>query len=195
MDSLEKTSLSLLKDKYEEKLREMLNNIKLMTHEEYEALDDKDRTYFLEVYEVISSMQAERAKYLKAYTEAVITKSAVVDQVKFSRRTLYNKPIIMKFIEMMQIEDEETNPYNRIDKLENRIKELNKMIMKMVARDVEIEKLKIQIDNLIEDITNKEKDNNRLEAENEKYLLRIAKLEGIETNVVKLPKKNNHNKK
>jgi len=65
----------------ESKLKEKLNKIGLMTDEQYENLEKKDKVLLIEVYNVITARQINRAKYIKAFKDQAITKSAVAAQI------------------------------------------------------------------------------------------------------------------
>ncbi|MHB8074047.1 hypothetical protein [Desulfosporosinus fructosivorans] len=95
MDCIENSSASLKASKNKAQLKEKLNKMGLMTSEQYEELDKKDKTRLLEVYNVISSMQASRAECLKAYKEQAISTSAVAEQICFQEElfTILSLPL------------------------------------------------------------------------------------------------------
>lgn len=182
-------SEELTEGEAESRLKEKLNKVGIMTDEQYGKLDKKDKFLLLEILNVVTARQINRANSLKAFKEQAIKVSAVATQITSSRRTLYNKGFAMELIEKIQEEEEKTDPFKRIDALKEELDELTKMIVEMKIRDVTVETLKSNIEKLNHDLTDQIKAYNTLEDDNFNLLKRIAELEGLDAKVVGIRKK------
>lgn len=182
-------SEELTEGEAESRLKEKLNKVGIMTDEQYGKLDKKDKFLLLEIFNVVTARQINRANSLKAFKEQAIKVSAVATQITSSRRTLYNKGFAMELIEKIQEEEEKADPFKRIDALKEELDELTKMIVEMKIRDVTVETLKSNIEKLNHDLTDRIQAYNTLEDDNFNLLKRIAELEGLDTKVVGMRKK------
>lgn len=182
-------SEELTEGEAESRLKEKLNKVGIMTDEQYGKLDKKDKFLLLEIFNVVTARQINRANFLKAFKEQAIKVSAVATQITSSRRTLYNKGFAMELIEKIQEEEEKADPFKRIDALKEELDELTKMIVEMKIRDVTVETLKSNIEKLNHDLTDRIQAYNTLEDDNFNLLKRIAELEGLDTKVVGMRKK------
>lgn|GEM_PF-3618962 len=171
---------------------EKLQALKVMTEEQYEALDDKSKSQLLKVLGAITVLEGKRKEHLSAYKENAINPSSVSRYVNFVRRTLYNNDFLMNVINAYEREQEKIDIFNRIKVLEDKIKELTEIIEQMQFRDIQIENLVLQVANLERDIAYKVKAYNDLEEENYKLLKTINELEGITTksNILAYKKRN-----
>lgn len=70
-------------EEVEWQLKEKLNTMGLMTDEKYDNLNERDKFLLLEVYKVIRLRQINRVKYLKAFKDQAITKSAIGNKLPF----------------------------------------------------------------------------------------------------------------
>lgn len=140
-------------DKINEKIKEKLVAYDLTLFEE---LDDKTLKRLYEIETCISEMESEAKeldKKLKA-TKPNVTKIISYDKVSITKKTAYNNPIIIKYIELSKDNFPDYFNEEKIKNMEKSYEELNDMYNKV-------------IDNIIDDYNK----------ENEKTLL----IETIET--------------
>lgn len=180
----------LTEEDIETKLKEKLDKLGLMTDEQYEKMDNKDKSLLQEVYSVVRVRHINRAKCLKDFKEQEIKVASIAEQINFSRRTLYNKKVAMELITRLQKEEEKTDPFKYLSSLAEKIIELNEMIVRMQARDVTLETLKMEIEEVNKSLAQRIQAYKTLEDENFKLLKRINTLEKLEEKVVSIKGKN-----
>lgn len=114
----------------------------------FDSLQDKDKAYLLAIENaILDSFQIEKQlrNNLKKNKISLIDIST---RTNISRQTLYNNPLLEKYINLNEKEFERIDIIAKEYRYQEEIRKLNKIIETMIIRDCVIEEQKITINDL-----------------------------------------------
>ncbi len=134
-------------------------------NEEYDSLKPFMQKWLIKVEEAIqkrAQTQAEAAETLRSVDYSV---KSISEDVGASRTTMYNhEQLLKRYVEYSAIKAAAKSPFADISKLREEKSVLQDQVKKMMARDVDVELLKMQIRSLSTTLEGKNAEIKRLEA-------------------------------
>jgi len=124
---------------------------------DYEKQLEKDKAYLLQVETVIQNIFDRELKAKDLLTKNNVSIKNISEKTGIARQTLYNNPILIEYINVRNQDFKPIDISVSNNNNEEEIKILKKELAAMHTRDCEIEELKIQIKELREKITVKDR--------------------------------------
>ncbi|WFR58254.1 hypothetical protein QA584_04080 [Anaerocolumna sp. AGMB13025] len=128
--------------------------------------------YLIKIEQLATEIKENQTRAVEHFKKSKFNASYVSKQINCSRTTLYNNEILIQYIDKREIELNKNNPYVKISELNDIIDELRKEVDMHEIKDVKIEliiieneqlanelkTLKIDVDNLKMEIEKKDKE-------------------------------------
>ena len=131
----------------EQIIKILTNNLNDMDID-YNAVDNKTISYLIKIETFILENKKNKHELLEDYRNKRLTISKISTESNISRQTFYNNTLLNDYVKIAISKDSKTDLNSRIDKLQNEIKSLKDIIDKLMIRDIKIELLSIEIDEL-----------------------------------------------
>jgi uncharacterized protein (UPF0276 family) len=125
--------------------------------------------------EISARLELQESNYQEIKNNK-INISSIAKTVDIARKTIYNNAILKDYINYANNIYNENYAENKISKLEDKISEQKTTIEKMVERDIIIENLKLELDQVKKEIHAYKKENKMLQSEKNKLLSEINNL-------------------
>ncbi|WP_026882028.1 hypothetical protein [Clostridium akagii] len=160
-----------------EKIREKLINYELTT---FDKLEDKTVKRLSEIETCVSEMESEAKELEKRLKDLKpnVTKIIACDKVSITKKTAYNNPIILRYIETSIKNFPDYLNEQKIEKMQKNYDELNDMYYKVIDNIIEDYNRKNERILLLEAIDNLKKENDTLReiiSEKDKEILNAKK--------------------
>lgn len=110
----------------------------------YDELKPQLQDYLYKIESAISLKVTVQQEHLNALKELKVNISSIAKDTSISRKTLYNNPILVSYIEISLKDIEESSSIHIINSLKKKIKELEEINYKMLYRDIDIENIKLE---------------------------------------------------
>ena len=110
----------------------------------YDELKPQLQDYLYKIESAISLKTSIQQEHLNALKELKVNISSIAKDTSISRKTLYNNPILVSYIEISLKDIEESSSIHIINSLKEKIKELEEFNCKMLYRDIDIENIKLE---------------------------------------------------
>lgn len=110
--------------------------------------------YLSKIQAIIDDAEQEQEQALATLRNSPINKARIANDLGISRNTLYRYTLISDYIVDAKQRLDHNNPYIQVDQIKGELETKKQQIDKMIARDIQIEILKIQIKELEENIAN-----------------------------------------
>lgn len=156
------------------KINYILESLNLPT---LSKLSPNEKKYIRESEKLFIKLNNQRTAALKEYKRLKITVKFIADNLGIERQTIYNNDILNEYIKNAQINQSKEDVFDKIKSIQSKINNLENDIKLLHERDVNIEFLKYDIDELNAKLIDREKEIEDLELRNETYLMKIRQLE------------------
>ena len=133
-----------------EQIKEAVNNklLKLCIGEE---IDKRTYGYLIAIEEVLIESEARKKEAIEIIKEERLNTKKISERVSISRATIYNNPILLRYIED-SIESEKEDLFKEIETLKEIISNQKITINNMMKRDAELVLYKNEVEKLREQI-------------------------------------------
>jgi uncharacterized coiled-coil protein SlyX len=160
--------------------QKILNNIesrlKKIDERSFDQLSSYQKEYLINIeIEIYNRLKLQNINY-QNIKDKKINISSIAKSVNIARKTIYNNKILKDYINYAENIYNENYTEYKLCKLEEKITEQKNIIDKMVERDITIENLKIEIDQLSNELKVYKRENELFQIEKNNLLGEINNL-------------------
>lgn len=147
--------------KYDENIELMINKMGISKDEIPDFIFD----YIVRIEQLATDIEVNQNEAIEQFKKNKFNPTFVSKQINCSRTTLYNNEILNQYIGNRETELSKNNPYNKINELSDALDEMRKEIDMLEKRDVELELLTIENEELAKELRTSKVDTDNLKTE------------------------------
>ncbi len=166
LENIDELKLARLESTVKNRLEEMGINV--------DTLKSTSLKHLIKIEDVISEKLENQSKMLESFKENKISVLSISEESKIARQTFYNNPILKEYITFVLDNSDLVDPYKKIDTLNAKLYELQEMVTQMQIRDVNLEILYQEKENLKDELNQKKKEITQLRKQNQEISARIT---------------------
>ena len=166
LENIDELKLARLESTVKNRLEEMGINV--------DTLKSTSLKHLIKIEDVISEKLENQSKMLESFKENKISVLSISEESKIARQTFYNNPILKEYITFVLDNSDLVDPYKKIDTLNAKLYELQEMVTQMQIRDVNLEILYQEKENLKDELNQNKKENTQLRKQNQEISARIT---------------------
>lgn len=166
LENIDELKLARLESTVKNRLYEMGINV--------DTLKSTSLKHLIKIEDVISEKLENQSKMLESFKENKVSVLSISEESKIARQTFYNNPILKEYITYVLDNSDLVDPYKKIDALNAKLSELQEMVTQMQIRDVNLEILYQEKENLKDELNQKKKEITQLRKQNQEISARIT---------------------
>ena len=159
LENIDELKLARLESTVKNRLDEMGINV--------DTLKSTSLKHLIKIEDVISEKLENQSKMLESFKENKVSVLSISEESKIARQTFYNNPILKEYITYVLDNSDLVDPYKKIDALNAKLSELQEMVTQMQIRDVNLEILYQEKENLKDELNQKKKEITQLRKQNQ----------------------------
>lgn len=159
LENIDELKLARLESTVKNRLDEMGINV--------DTLKSTSLKHLIKIEDVISEKLENQSKMLESFKENKVSVLSISEESKIARQTFYNNPILKEYITYVLDNSDLVDPYKKIDSLNAKLSELQEMVTQMQIRDVNLEILYQEKENLKDELNQKKKEITQLRKQNQ----------------------------
>lgn len=166
LENIDELKLARLESTVKNRLDEMGINV--------DTLKSTSLKHLIKIEDVISEKLENQSKMLESFKENKVSVLSISEESKIARQTFYNNPILKEYITYVLDNSDLVDPYKKIDALNAKLSELQEMVTQMQIRDVNLEILYQEKENLKDELNQKKKEITQLRKQNQEISSKLA---------------------
>lgn len=129
-------------------VKKIENKLSKLNLPPFSDLEQKIQGYIINTEQIFIEIMNKREEAIKTYKGNKISVKFVAEKIGVERQTIYNHPYLYNYVKHLQYEQQQGDVINKITDLHNKLREKETDFLLLFERDVTIEQLKYQIEEL-----------------------------------------------